>query len=91
MLVAIDFPDDFFIAGFRRVEFVKLFPVFQRQVLAGNRFVMPINRRPEIEIQITEQIEFAVNDFFGFFEDVGNRFSLEFAAKNFGRRIRISE
>ena len=53
MLMTIEFPNDFFVAGFRRIEFVKLFPVLERQVFARQRLEMPVNRRPEIEIQIT--------------------------------------
>ena len=62
MLVAIEFPDDLFVAGFGGVELVELFPVFQRRMLAGNRLEMPVDLLSEIEILITEQIEPAVDD-----------------------------
>ncbi len=50
MLMPIEFPDNFFVARFTRVEFVKLFPMFERNMFSGNRFVMPIDICAEIEI-----------------------------------------
>ena len=61
MLMAVQLPDDLFIARFAGVEFVKLLPMLSRGPVAGNRFEMPIDFGANVQVLVSEQVKAAGN------------------------------
>ena len=66
----VKFPDDLLVAEEICIQVVQSTPVNQRSTLAGNRFQMPVDRCPKVEITKGQQIKIAFRDTIGSIDDL---------------------
>ena len=68
MLVPIEFPSDFVVANFLKIEKTNLVPGLQRRAFAVHGIEMPINFWTILQVAISQQPEPVAQNLFGFLD-----------------------